>query len=54
MGHQLNYCPYVDDKSMRKEVMNVHQPIIPTITTILPTLSTMMLRNEHVNMSVSL
>jgi hypothetical protein len=39
MGHLFNRCPLVDDrlrKLLWEEVMNVHQPILPTTTTIVP------------------
>jgi hypothetical protein len=39
MGHLLNCCPLVDDRLkqlLREEVMNVHQLVLPTTTTIVP------------------
>jgi hypothetical protein len=39
MGHLFNRCPFVDDKLrqlLREEVMNVHQPVIPTTTIAVP------------------
>jgi hypothetical protein len=39
MGHLLNCCPLVDDRLRQllwEEVMNVHKPILPTTTTIVP------------------
>jgi hypothetical protein len=35
MGHMFNCCPFVDDQLrqiLREEVMNIHQPILPTTT----------------------
>jgi len=39
VGHQFNCCTFVDDKLrqlLREEVMNVHQPVIPTLIVVLP------------------
>jgi hypothetical protein len=39
MGHMFNRCPFVDDRLrqlLREEVMNVHQPVLPTITIAVP------------------
>ncbi len=38
-GHMFSRCPFVDDKLkqlLRVEVTNVHQPILPTITIVIP------------------
>jgi hypothetical protein len=35
--HQFNHCAFVNDRLrqlLKNEMMNVHQPIIPTITSI--------------------
>jgi hypothetical protein len=39
VGHQFKHYPFVDDrlKQLLKDgVMNVHQHVIPTTTTVLP------------------
>ncbi len=39
LGQLFNCCPFVDDRLrqlFREEVMNVHQPILPTTTIIIP------------------
>jgi hypothetical protein len=39
MGHLLNRCPLINDRLrqlLQEEVMNAHQPILPTTTTIVP------------------
>jgi hypothetical protein len=39
VGHLFNCCPFVDDKLkqlLKEEVMNVHQPVLPTTTTVIP------------------
>jgi len=39
VGHLFNRCPFVDDKLKqlsREELTNVHQLVLPTITTIVP------------------
>ncbi len=38
-GHMFSRCPFVDDKLrqfLKVEVMNVHQPILPTIIIVIP------------------
>ncbi len=42
MGHLFKRCPFVNDKLrqlFREEAMNVHQPIFPTITIVVPNVS---------------
>jgi hypothetical protein len=37
--HLFNHCPFVNNilrQLLKDEVMNVHQHVIPTITTVLP------------------
>jgi hypothetical protein len=49
----FNYCPFVDDRLrqlLREDVMNVHQPILPTITTIIPNVFT--LGNQAMNPNI--
>jgi hypothetical protein len=39
VGHLFNHYPFVDDRLrqlLKEEVMNVHQPILPNNTTIIP------------------
>jgi hypothetical protein len=39
MGHLFNCCPFVDDRLrqlLRVEMMNIHQPTLPTTTIIIP------------------
>jgi hypothetical protein len=39
MGHMFNHCPFVNDKLrqiLREEVINTHQPILPTTIIIVP------------------
>ncbi len=39
MGHMFNHCPFVDDRLrqlLKAEVMNTHQPIMPTIIITIP------------------
>jgi hypothetical protein len=39
VGQLVNCCPFVDDRLrqlLMEEMMNVHQPILPNITTIIP------------------
>jgi hypothetical protein len=39
MGHLFNHCPFVDDilkQLFREEMMNIHQPILPTTTITKP------------------
>jgi hypothetical protein len=42
MGHLFNHCPFVDGRLrqlLREEVMNTHQYVLPTTTTIVPNVS---------------
>jgi hypothetical protein len=39
MGHLFSHCPFVDDilgQLLREEVMNIHQPVFPTTTIVVP------------------
>jgi hypothetical protein len=42
MGHLFNRCPFVNNRLrlfLREEVLDVHQHVLPTITTIVPHVS---------------
>jgi hypothetical protein len=49
----FNYCPFVDDRLrqlLREDVMNVHQPVLSTITTRIPNVCT--LGNQAMNPNI--
>jgi len=53
MGHLFNYCPFIDDRLRqlpKEEVMNVHQPVLPTTTIIVPNVS--ILKTQAMNPSI--
>jgi hypothetical protein len=53
MGHLFNYCPFVDDRLrqlLKEEVMNVHQPILPTIIIVVP--DVYVLKTQAMNPSI--
>jgi hypothetical protein len=53
VGQKFNCCPFVDDnlrQVLKEEVMNVHQPIIPTLIIILP--NVYVLGIQHMNPTI--
>ncbi len=52
MGQLFNWYPFVDDRLRqlsRKELMNVHQHVLPNITTILPNVSILRIQAMNPN-----
>ncbi len=53
MGHMFNCRPFVDDRLrqlLREEVMNTHQPILPSTTIIIP--NVFVLRIQTMNLHI--
>ncbi len=53
MGHLFNRCPLVNDRLRRllwEEVMNTHQLVLPTTTTVIP--NVFVLGTQAMNISI--
>jgi hypothetical protein len=53
VGHLFNHCPFVDDKLkqlLSEDVMNVHQPILPTTTIVVPNVFILETQTMNLNM----
>jgi len=51
----LNRCPFVDDRLrqlLREKMMNVHQPIFPNTTTVVP--NVFVVRTQVMNPSINI
>ncbi len=54
VGQLFNHCPIIDDilrQFLREEVMNVHQPVLPITTTVVP--NVLVLRTQAMNPNIN-
>jgi hypothetical protein len=53
VGQLFNCCPFVDDRLrqlLKEEMLNVHQPIFPNTTTVVP--NVFVVKTRAMNLSI--